>query len=82
MEASVLSQATHTGTPRMVRVIRAHEIVDQAANELRLDGLDGGEAVCFLALAVAVHLKFALGTQGGRAAMLRAIDYASLGEGA
>ena len=81
MNATSFSGSRTTGTPCTRRVIRAHEIVNEASRELRLDGRDGGEAVAFLAMAVAVHLKCALGAPAGRAAMQKAVNYAFGPEG-
>lgn len=72
IDLSVRSNAA----PYVTRLRRSHELVNIASTELRVDGQGGGEAVAFFALAVAVHLKCALGPEAGRAAMQRAIDYA------
>lgn len=62
--------------PCLARVRRSHALVNEASQELRLEGQGGGEAVAFFAMSVAVHLECALGPESGRAAMQRAIDYA------
>lgn len=68
----------HTPVTRSLldRTRRAHQLVNNASVELRLDGSGGGEAVTFLAMAVAVHLRCALGDAQGRAAMQKAITHA------
>lgn len=79
--ATIVDLSTRTeAAPCLARLRRSHALVNMASQELRLEGQDGGAAVAFFALAVAVHLKCALGPEAGRAAMQRAIDYAFTSE--
>lgn len=68
--------AMATGTPYTSRLIIAHQIVEDASRDLQVPHRTAGEAVAFLAMAVATNLKLMLGDDAGKAAMQRAIDYA------
>lgn len=68
--------AMATGTPYASRLILAHQMVEAASRDLRVPDRSPGEAVAFLALAVATDLKIMLGEDAGKAAMQLAIDYA------
>lgn len=81
MSAEVLPFQAHIAPPLLERAKRAHQIVNEASHELLRDGGSGGEAVAFLAMAVAVHLRCALGDAQGRAAMQKAVTHAFGPEG-
>lgn len=76
MSAEVVPFYAPATSPLLERTRRAHQIVNEASCELRFAPGGGGEAVAFLAMAVAVHLRCALGDAQGRAAMQRAETYA------
>lgn len=82
MSAEVVPFYPPVVPPLLERARRAHQIVTEASDELRRDGGSGGEAVAFLAMAVAVHLRCSLGDAQGRAAMQKAVAYAFESEGA
>ena len=81
MSAEVIPFYAPAAPPLLERAKRAHQIVNEASRELLRDGGSGGEAVAFLAMAVAVHLRCALGDVQGRAAMQKAVTHAFGSEG-
>ncbi|WP_313044855.1 hypothetical protein [Brevundimonas sp.] len=81
MSAEVVPFYAPAAPPLLERAKRAHQIVNDASDELSVAPGGGGEAVTFLAMAVAVHLRCALGDAQGRAAMQKAVTHAFGSEG-